>query len=81
MFENTPAGYGCVPYAPETSKVLQVKALLDTAKEYGIEITKDVYDFTVKKVYGDKMDMVDAYLPMIMSVVSSMGKKDAEVNE
>lgn len=83
-------GYGIVGSSginTETSKELQIKSLMDTAKEHGIEVDIDLFIFVMKKIYGDTNGIVDTVIPSIMSIVdkyisaTAKNKSESEVDE
>jgi len=71
-------GFCATPYIPETSKELQVKSLMETAKEYGVETDISMFVFVMKKVYGDTNGIIDSVMPSLMDLLEKYLKSSPE---
>lgn len=60
------------PLINETSKELQVKALVEMAKEQEIEIDVNLYGFLVSRVYGNPMESIQAAEPLVNKILESL---------
>lgn len=66
---------GYMPSLSDTSKEIQVKYLLDAAKEYNIDVDIDVFAFVMKKVYGDANGIIDSIIPHLTTLLDKYSSK------